>query len=216
MPQPEKTAFEGGPETGPRIVLHDPATDTWQDSDMDFRVDPEDGSVGLSVENLAYLIRKAKAQEIVWVTPGLKTPMEELSVVDTQPSVKPGSDETLRLEFAVRPELSQVQTELSFFDGQVILDEINNNLVIRGRSVHLQPKETKLLFTLMTRPDTIVSRQTIGEEVWGSAPVRAKTLTQYISRCRRAFGQDGRKLIIPFRELGYMFVTKQVDEGIKP
>jgi DNA-binding response OmpR family regulator len=51
--------------------------------------------------------------------------------------------------------------------GELQISQSRGTITIAGQAVHLTPTEYRLLVALATRPDEVLSRETLGQLVWG-------------------------------------------------
>lgn len=51
--------------------------------------------------------------------------------------------------------------------GDLLISQARGTVAIGGQQVHLTPTEYRLLVALATRPDEVLSRETLGQLVWG-------------------------------------------------
>ncbi len=65
-----------------------------------------------------------------------------------------------------------------------------NCVRVNGREVHLEPKVMALLLILAKRPDEVVSRQQLLDEVWTRTVVGEEVLTRCVSELRAALGDQ--------------------------
>jgi DNA-binding response OmpR family regulator len=80
--------------------------------------------------------------------------------------------------------------------------------LVDGRPLTLTVRELQLLTALASRPERIMTRRELYEEVWGRAPRGAdRSLDVYISRLRAKLGQalPGLHLIHTHTGIGYRF-----------
>jgi DNA-binding response OmpR family regulator len=80
--------------------------------------------------------------------------------------------------------------------------------LVDGRPLTLTVRELQLLTALASRPERIMTRRELYEQVWGRAPRGAdRSLDVYISRLRAKLGQalPGLHLIHTHTGIGYRF-----------
>ena len=84
---------------------------------------------------------------------------------------------------------------------------------VAGEQIHLTPKEFDLLFYLALRPDVVVPREDMLQEIWDYPPGAgdSRTVDTHIKRLRTKLGQGGN---VPFRVatvwgVGYKFVPPE-------
>jgi DNA-binding response OmpR family regulator len=79
-----------------------------------------------------------------------------------------------------------------------------------GRELHLTAKEFDLLRVLVAAAGTVVARETLMREVWGSDPLGStKTLDMHVSWLRRKLGDDANspRYVTTVRGMGFRFET---------
>ena len=65
-------------------------------------------------------------------------------------------------------------------------------------------EEYQILYYLLSRPGSVVTRQALGENVWGKKKVKGNVIDVYIRRLRQKIDQDHQnKLIHTIRGRGY-------------
>jgi two-component system response regulator MtrA len=90
--------------------------------------------------------------------------------------------------------------------GELIIDAERYEVLVRGESVELAPKEFELLFALASRPNELVSREELLARVWGyDASASSRTLDVHIGRLRRKIERDRThpEMILTVPRLGY-------------
>jgi two-component system, OmpR family, response regulator RegX3 len=93
--------------------------------------------------------------------------------------------------------------------GPVVLDRGRRQLTVAGQVVALPRKEFDIAELLMCRAGTVVSRNQLVRELWGTAR-DTKTLDVQVGRLRaKLVAAEGRQRIITVRGLGYRFATDQ-------
>ena len=104
--------------------------------------------------------------------------------------VKPfGFRELLARIRAVTRRSSPPAARLATTVGALSIDAASRRALLDGRELELTPKEFDLLFLLASEAGTVVSKQRIFEEVWGSAWYGgAKTIDVHIASIRRKLG----------------------------
>lgn len=91
---------------------------------------------------------------------------------------------TARLRALRRRDALQPQTHLEL--GEVSMDALKHIVTVRGRTLHLSPKEFALLQLLMQNLGEAVPRTTILSELWGTtAHADANIVDQYVSYLRK-------------------------------
>jgi DNA-binding response OmpR family regulator len=95
-----------------------------------------------------------------------------------------------------------------FQAGRLELRPDEHAALVDGRPLTLTVRELQLLTALASRPQRIMTRQELYEEVWGRGPRGAdRSLDVYISRLRAKLGQalPGLRLIHTHTGIGYRF-----------
>ena len=90
-----------------------------------------------------------------------------------------------------RPSLLQDVME---FEG-LVLNPDTMRVERDGDTIHLGPKEFRLLSVLMERPERVFSREQLLDKVWGHGIyVEDRTVDVHMSRLRRALNKSGKSL----------------------
>jgi DNA-binding response OmpR family regulator len=95
-----------------------------------------------------------------------------------------------------------------FQAGRLELRPDEHAALVDGRPLTLTVRELQLLTALASRPQRIMTRQELYEEVWGREPRGAdRSLDVYISRLRAKLGNalPGLRLIHTHTGIGYRF-----------
>jgi DNA-binding response OmpR family regulator len=103
--------------------------------------------------------------------------------------------------------LSTVESEQN--NGLIQISQ-KHTITIGERSIELTPMEVRVLRVLINRPNEVIPREEIVEEVWGYAGRNSNIVDVYICRIRLKIEVNAKKppFIIAIRSVGYMFVTK--------
>lgn len=94
--------------------------------------------------------------------------------------------------------------------GLLSVDRTRHTVTIGDRLVHLTPKETLILWTLMQRPNQIVTRADLMRDVWETTYTDdTRTLDVHMSWLRKKIEADPVHPVHlkTIRGQGYMFVT---------
>ena len=95
--------------------------------------------------------------------------------------------------------------------GGMLFDAKRNSLVDEtGKDIALRPQSLDLLKTLVARAGTVVSKETLLEEVWGHIAVTDDSLTQCIADIRRALADRDHKIIQTVPKKGYRLVAEKM------
>nr|WP_311984671.1 response regulator transcription factor [Parafrankia sp. CH37] len=72
--------------------------------------------------------------------------------------------------------------------GPVVLDVDAHEVTVDGRTVHMPPREFRLLRLLLGHAGRVVTREMLLTEVWGSPDTDPNTLAVHVRRLRRRLG----------------------------
>ncbi len=101
--------------------------------------------------------------------------------------------------------------ELAFDGGNFCINFMNREVIVRGDSCHLTPKEFSLLGVLVRNAGRVVTRQELVAEAWGPEYADAvDSLKLYIHYLRKKVEQDPNhpEYILTSRGVGYRFANK--------
>ena len=93
---------------------------------------------------------------------------------------------------------------------ELVISQSRGTVILAGRSVQLTPTEYRLLVALASRPDEILSRQTLGQLVWGYEDVGTGHLIDvHVGRLRLKLRRASRSgpVIVTIRGKGYAIGT---------
>ena len=98
------------------------------------------------------------------------------------------------------------------------LDEANARLVRSGRPVEIPPRAFAVLCALLRRPDQLLTKDVLLDEVWGHRHVSESVLKTLVSQLRRALGDDAQhpRFIETAARRGYRFVGRLAAAGASP
>jgi hypothetical protein len=86
--------------------------------------------------------------------------------------------------------------------GSLQLDPLKQTVMLRGRTIHLSPLETKILAALVRRPGQSITLEELTQLVWGpEVPNGKRTLAVHVCRLREKLGPPVQ--IRVRRRLGY-------------
>lgn len=128
--------------------------------------------------------------------------------------VKPVDEDELvarikaRLRRSPRP---QMHEELIFNHGNFRINFMNRELWVRGKGIHLTPKEFNLLAVLARNAGRVVPRKELVAEAWGDAYISATdSLKLYIHYLRHKLESNPQQpeYILTSRGVGYRFVNR--------
>src|SRR5713226_6447837 len=90
-----------------------------------------------------------------------------------------------------------------------------NQLSTQGRAVKVEPKAMAVLLHLANRPGEVVSRETLLSEVWPGVVVGDDSLTQVVTKLRKALGDvpGAPPYIQTISKRGYRLVAPVIRAG---
>jgi DNA-binding response OmpR family regulator len=103
--------------------------------------------------------------------------------------------------------------------GDLVISRSRGTVSISGRQVHLTPTEYRLLVVLASRPDEVLSRETLGQLVWGYQDLGTGHLIDvHIGRLRLKLRRASRTapVIVTVRGKGYTISSEESGNGGAP
>src|SRR5882762_5318205 len=98
----------------------------------------------------------------------------------------------------------------------LLISQSRGTVVLAGQTVHLTPTEYRLLVALASRPDEVLSREALGQLVWGYQDVGTGHLIDvHIGRLRLKLRRASRSapVIVTVRGKGYTIASSGSDPG---
>jgi two-component system response regulator RegX3 len=146
------------------------------------------------------------------------------SEADKVAGLELGADDYITKPFSVRELVSRLRAHLRRVEmsppaaasaggglagGPVELDPERHEVVVRGETAAMTPKEFELLELFLIRKGRLLTRQFLIDEVWGPDYVGdTKTLDVHVKRLRQKIEEDRHRPrhLLTVRGLGYKFV----------
>jgi len=141
-----------------------------------------------------------------------KTKVEALDAGADDYVTKPfGMEELLaRIRAALRRAEPHTPSDATIRNGDFVMDVQNRTVQVRGRDVHLTPKEFDLLLYFLQNAGRVLTHKAVLNAVWGRAYVnQSESLRVYVGQLRKKLEPDatGPKYILTEPWIGYRFVT---------
>ena len=129
-----------------------------------------------------------------------------------RPATEPAEvDARLRLLQGRRKALANHSGAGNLVLGDVMIDETNFSVYLRGRPMHLTFKEFELLKYLVEHPGRVFTRAQLLQSVWGYDFFGgARTVDVHVRRLRVKLGTEYESLICTVRNVGYKAVRSPV------
>ena len=103
--------------------------------------------------------------------------------------------------------------------GDLLISQSRGTVTIAGQQVHLTPTEYRLLVALASRPDEVLSREMLGQLVWGYQDLGTGHLIDvHIGRLRLKLRRASRTapVIVTVRGKGYTISSEESGNGATP
>jgi len=99
--------------------------------------------------------------------------------------------------------------------GDVTITPSKREVLVRGVSVYLTPKEFDLLYTLARNADRVLKRGELLSEVWGYEGMDTRSLDVHIGRLRAKLEENPAdpRIILTARSVGYRMVKPPTKSG---
>ena len=93
--------------------------------------------------------------------------------------------------------------------GRLRLDLIGHKASVEGREVYLTRREFELVRLLVVNEGRVMTREMIGQHMWGASEVAGglRTIDVHARRIRSKLERDGGRFIETVRNVGYKFVA---------
>jgi len=139
------------------------------------------------------------------------------SMSDVESGYESGCDDYIRKPFALKELKLRIDTILKreFFhseservqiDENIYYDTKNDLLSVDGEKLQLNNQDAKLLKFFLQNQDTLLSHETIYENLWEyGEEISESALRTYIKNLRKYLGKEK---IVSIKKLGYRFTTK--------
>jgi len=145
---------------------------------------------------------------------------------DAVAALAAGADDFVRKPFEVREVVARVRAlvrrageyaKASMADenldfGDIKIDSIKHEVLVRGESVRFTPKEFELLHMLAKNDGRMMHREELLETIWGyDSSIDSRTLDVHIGRVRSKIEENPREpqLVITVPGVGYKFVGEK-------
>jgi DNA-binding response OmpR family regulator len=101
--------------------------------------------------------------------------------------------------------------------AELVISQTRGTVTLGGQAVHLTPTEYRLLVALASRPDEVLSRDSLGQLVWGYQDLGTGHLIDvHIGRLRLKLRRASRSapVIVTVRGKGYTMGSASSDSGV--
>lgn len=108
---------------------------------------------------------------------------------------------TARVRALMRRKLEKKHNVLSC--GPLQMDLLSGRVTVRQKEIRVSPREFQIVFSLLSRKNTVVSRGALVEAVWGDElELKSNTLDVHIRAIRQKLGNDA-SILQTIRGRGY-------------
>lgn len=124
-----------------------------------------------------------------------------------------GADDYIKKPFSVLELVSRVgallrrtgsEDDNSLVLGEILIDKSKRKVFISGKEAELTYKEYELLVLLIMSSNSVLSREKIMNEIWGTDYIgESRTLDMHINSLRKKLGDEGSR-IKTVRNVGYI------------
>lgn len=135
------------------------------------------------------------------------------SDADLAKGLNTGADDYIKKPFSVLELVSRVgallrrtgsEDENSLLLGEILIDKSKRKAFVSGKEVELTYKEYELLLFLTKSSNSVLSRDKIMNEIWGTDYIgESRTLDMHINSLRKKLGDEGSR-IKTVRNVGYI------------
>jgi DNA-binding response OmpR family regulator len=99
--------------------------------------------------------------------------------------------------------------------GELEVDPLSRDVLLRGHRIELSQKEFALLRTLASDPTRVFTKEELLRTVWGFRSMGStRTLDSHACRLRHKLGRDGDRYILNVWGVGYRLVDGLVVDGV--
>jgi len=111
------------------------------------------------------------------------------------------------VEARIKAALRKTKKEDEIKIGEICINLDKHEVLVRGKSVKLTPKEFELLYFLMSNSGKAMNRDTISEKIWGYEHLETtRAIDETIKCLRDKLGSQARK-IETVTGIGYKFIA---------
>lgn len=147
--------------------------------------------------------RHANIGVVVIATPG--------DHIDVPATLRAGADDVLLTPLDVRETLARFhavlrrsgRSLLPYDIGDLRIDDDTRRVVYRGHDIPVGPREFDVLSVLARRPDIVLTRRQLLDQVWHSTSYTENVVEVTISALRRKIERHGPRVVRTVRGAGY-------------